>query len=94
MVADGVRGILICHLGLIPFGIATLRAAAPPQWSRPVPLLGALLGPLIMASRLPFSPLLGLGDPVGYLLLWSGPAVFGLVWVLLGYALWSEGKRP
>ena len=67
-------------LGLMLFGIASQRSNALGRWSA-VPLVMGALGP-----AWPF-----VSD-------WAWPSVFvqsllGLGWVILGYALWSDGRE-
>jgi len=82
-------GVLALILGLTGFGIATIRAKVWPGWSRflplPIPLVllvGLLLG--LLAGR-------GTGAREAELILSS---LFGLAWLLLGYALWSDKGTP
>ena len=85
--------IIIAAIGMVLFGIATLRAKVLPRWSRSIPLvLGVLLIPGFFLTFpgfiLDFPPF----DWV-YAFGLSGYFTFiaqGLGWVLLGYALWSQ----
>ena len=78
-------GVLALILGLTAFGIATMRAKVWPSWSRPLPLLVALI--LLLAPVLLFLVGRGTGAREVELTLSS---LFGLAWILLGYALWSD----
>ncbi|CAA9443632.1 MAG: hypothetical protein AVDCRST_MAG14-176 [uncultured Rubrobacteraceae bacterium] len=90
-------GILVFAIGMVLFGVGTLRAAALPRWSRGIPLiLGVLLVPgfvltfpgLVLSFE--FADAIGAFGLAG---LFTHIAQ-GLGWVLLGYTLWSEKGRP
>ena len=77
-------GILLLIIGLIPFGLATLRAQVLPRWSRPLPLITSVV---LLASgiiSLLFNPH---RDPFIEMFL---ATLFGIPWILLGYAVWSQ----
>ena len=80
-------GSFVLGLGLVLFGIATIRAKVLPGWLRAVPLLLGVVSPtqyfFIGLGSLIFGELPGL-------VLWG---LFGLGWVLLGYALWSGTRE-
>ena len=71
-------GFAFLVLGLVLFGIATLRARVLPRWSRPLPLFMAL-------SLTGSMPTLGILPPA---------QLFGYGWVLFGLALWPVDKTP
>jgi hypothetical protein len=62
-------GILLMSLGLVPLGVATLRARVLPRWC------GIGLVALVVFSALGA---------------YGGFVAFGLIWLALGYALWSQ----
>lgn len=81
-------GSFVLGLGLMLFGIATIRAKVLPGWLRAAPLLLGILSPMqyifIGIASLIF------GDGPG-LVLW---VLFGLGWASLGHALWSDAPEP
>ena len=83
-------GVLALILGLTAFGIATIRAKIWPGWSRFLPLLIPVV--LLVALLLAFLVGRGTGAREVELIL---SCLFGLGWILLGYALWSDktGQR-
>ena len=74
-------GVFALILGLTAFGVATIRAKVWPRWSRALPLLIPVV--LLVALLLAF--LVGRVREVELIL----SSLFGLGWILLGYALWS-----
>lgn len=67
-------GMLLLLIGLALFGIGTMRAKVLPIWC----------GGLLMLSPI-------VGDPLGGLFSkWGGTLLFGLIWMALGYGLWSN----
>lgn len=66
-------GFLAVPIGLLLYGIATLRAGVLPRWCGialiAVPLLGVVLGD-------------------------AGEMLFGLLWLALGYMLWTKSRVP
>lgn len=64
-------GFLAVPIGLVLYGIATLRAGVLPRWCGialiAVPLLGVVLGD-------------------------AGEILFGLLWLALGYMLWTKSR--
>lgn len=84
--ALGLLGLVVGLVGLVvgsaSYGVATLRARVLPRWCG-VAFIAFL--PVALASIV-------LGIFLGiFLALLSIPIVFGLVWLTLGYALWSQG---
>jgi len=75
----GFYGMLV---GLALLGVATLRARVLPRWCR-VALI--LTGPVVIFV-LSVMPPYGLTGR-----LYSGGMVLGLIWLALGYVLWSRG---
>ena len=73
-------GLVLLSVGLVLFGIATIRAKVLPRWSRVLPLITGLL------LALGFLVALSIGE-------WGfGVTVLslGLGWMLLGYVVWSD----
>jgi hypothetical protein len=85
--------IIIVAIGMVLFGVATLKAKVLPRWSRGIPLvLGVLLVP---GFFLTFPGFLLDFAAFNWVIAFglSGYFAFiaqGLGWVLLGYALWSQ----
>lgn len=65
-------GFLAVPIGLVLYGIATLRARVLPRWCG----IGLIAVPLLAVV---------LGD--------AGEILFGLLWLALGYVLWSKGEK-
>jgi drug/metabolite transporter (DMT)-like permease len=86
-------GAVVTYGGLILFGLGVVRARVLPRWSGGLLLLMGCLPPVIDRLRQPGSPFLEQSDLIGYLLLESYGAVFGIGWLLLGYTLWTAGNR-
>ncbi len=86
-------GILVFAVGMMLFGIGTLRAGALPPWSRGIPLiLGALLIPGFVLTFPGLVLSFAFADAIGGFGL-AGLFTHiaqGLGWVLLGYVLWSS----
>jgi hypothetical protein len=72
-------GTLLLSVGLILLGVATLRARVLPRWCGAVLLVGVV--PVFSWLGLPFGAFLG----------W---VMLGLIWLALGYILWSERGEP
>jgi hypothetical protein len=64
-------GFLAVPIGLVLYGIATLRARALPRWCG----IGLIVVPLLAVV---------FGD--------AGEILFGLLWLALGYVIWSRGE--
>ncbi len=85
--------IIIVAIGMVLFGVATLRAKVLPRWSRSIPLvLGVLLVP---GFFLTFPGFILDFPPFNWVYAFGLSGYFtciaqGLGWVLLGYALWSQ----
>ena len=88
-------GILVFAIGMVFFGVGTLRAAALPRWSRGIPLiLGFLLIPGFILTFPGLVLSFEFADAIGGFGL-AGLFTHiaqGLGWVLLGYTLWSDGS--
>jgi len=69
-------GVLGTLVGLVLYGAATLQARVLPRWC-------GILFIVLMPGTILFGTLLSGAYPI----IWSG-----LVWVLLGYALWSQSS--
>ena len=67
-------GLLLLLVGLVLFGIGTVRAGVVPKWA----------GALLLLSPIVAAPLGGLFSR------WTGTVLFGLIWVTLGFALWFD----
>ena len=80
-------GCLVLLVGLVLFGIATLRAKVLPRWNG-VPLLMGLSSLLGIASAA-LGPRIGLPSLAGGMMLF---AAIGLGWVVLGYIHWSSPR--
>jgi hypothetical protein len=78
-------GLLIVMVGLVLYGAATLQARVLPRWCG----VGFIVG-------LPVWRGIGwvsaeYGGPLGVTIGWTlGGILFGLLWLALGYVLWSE----
>ncbi|MDP9312259.1 MAG: hypothetical protein M3R24_15465 [Chloroflexota bacterium] len=85
-----VLGLIILFTGLIITGIATIRAKALLGWSAALPLIIGTLG-LLMFFANPDDPRLSV-DMVSLLrsVRMISTMLFGAVWIVLGYTLWSE----
>src|SRR5215210_1118396 len=71
-------GILGALVGLVLYGAATLQARVLPRWC-------GILFILLMPGTILFGSLI----PGDFSIIWDG-----LVWVALGYALWSQSSGP
>ena len=85
--------IIIVAVGMVLFGVATLRAEVLPRWSRSIPLVLGVL--LIPGFFLTFPGFILDFPPFNWVYAFglSGYFTFiaqGLGWVLLGYVLWSQ----
>lgn len=79
-------GLLVHPIGLILFGISTLKTNVLPRWARPIPLgFGAILGLMLTVAMVR----LAAGIDVQEKLLAAVIMTIGLGWMVLGYALWS-----
>jgi hypothetical protein len=67
-------GLLLLLMGLVLFGIGTVRAGVVPKWA----------GALLLLSPIVAAPLGGLFSR------WPGTVLFGLIWVTLGFVLWFD----
>ena len=79
-----VGWLVVVPIGFILLGVATLRAKVLPGWRRPLPLIIGLMIPSGMLLAF------GIGEAgvvISFLL-------FGLGWIVLGYALWSDRSKP
>lgn len=90
-------GILVFAIGMVLFGVGTLRAAVLPHWSRSIPLILGML--LIPGFVLTFPGLVLSFESADAIGAFGLAGLFthiaqGLGWVLLGYILWSEKGRP
>ena len=86
-------GILIFAIGMVLFGIGTLRAAALPRWSRVIPLILGLL--LVPGVVLTFPGLVLSFEFADAIVAFGLAGLFahiaqGLGWVLIGYILWTD----
>ena len=72
----GAVGVLGTLVGLVLYGAATLQARVLPRWC-------GILFIILMPGMILFGSLLSGAYPI----IWSG-----LVWVALGYALWSQSS--
>lgn len=81
-------GQLLLLAGTLVFGIGFARVSNFNRILRFIPLTVALLIPLISYLRQPGSPLLDMGPTIGYVLLESLGALFGICWIVLGIAVW------
>ena len=84
--------VLFVRLGLITFGITAIKATVTPAWSRVVPLLIGVL-PIILVFLL-----LLVRDGLGFrhsetVIERIAFVLLGGLWMLQGYALWSEVKE-
>lgn len=77
-------GLAIVCAGLLIIGTTRWYLKITPRMNWIVPLAMGLLVPGLALARTPGSPLLRLGDTVGYLLLEALGMTFGLGWVALG----------
>jgi hypothetical protein len=81
-----ISTLIVCG-GLVLFSIAAMRANVLPRWSRALPILIGFLTPAqYIATGI---GTLIFGDEPG-LVLWS---LFGVGWMLLGYALWLDSRQ-
>src|SRR5215204_3268042 len=69
-------GVLGTLVGLVLYGAATLQARVLPRWCG-----------ILFIILMPGTILFGVLIPGDYSIIWSG-----LVWVALGYALWSHSR--
>ena len=88
--------IIILAIGMVLFGVATLRAKVLPRWSRSIPLVLGVL--LIPGFFLTFPGFILDFPPFNWVIAFglSGYFTFiaqGLGWVLLGYVLWSQKAK-
>jgi hypothetical protein len=78
-------GLLIVMVGLVLYGVATLQARVLPRWCG----VGFIVGVPVLIGTSVVS--VEYGGPLGGIL-------FGLLWLALGYVLWSESgaaaERP
>ena len=75
-----IVGFLVVPIGFILLGVATLRAKVLPGWRRALPLIIGLM--ITSGMLLAF----GIGE-AGLVISFLS---FGLGWIVLGYALWSD----
>ena len=75
-----VGGLLVMLVGFVLYGAATLQAGVFPRWCGV-----AFIGPLPATLAFTLIPLLGQATAL---------IVFGLVWLALGYALWTRTGAP
>lgn len=87
-------GILVLALGLTLVGLAMLRSAALPRWSRPIPFITA-----VAALAWPFTVFLKGGPGLSPEIQWTAALaqagvtlLFGLGWTALGYMLASPSS--
>ncbi len=85
-------GCVLVYVGLLIIGVTRWYIKTAPRMSWIVPLAMGLLIPCFELARTPSSPLLHLGDLVGYVLLESLGMAFGLGWIALG--LMFTGATP
>lgn len=77
MVGLYFSGILLLLVGLALFGLGTMRARVLPLWC----------GALLLVSPIVGTYLGGLFSQ------WRGTLLFGLIWILLGLALWFDRSK-
>ena len=84
-------GFLLLPIGLLLFGIGTLKARVFSGWRRPVPFGFGLILALLILSGVALMLLSGSRSREGFL----GALLFSISagWALLGYALWSDKDK-
>jgi hypothetical protein len=74
-------GLLIVMVGLVLYGVATLQARVLPRWCG----VGVIVGvPVLMGTSM-------VSEKYGEML---GGILFGFLWLMLGYVLWSRRGAP
>ena len=81
-------GLLLLPIGLLLFGIGTLKASVFSGWRRAVPFGFGLLLALLILSGVALMLLSGSRSQEGFL----GAVLVSIAagWAVLGYALWSD----
>ena len=84
-------GFLLLPIGLLLFGIATLKARVFSGWRRAVPFGFALILALLILSGVALMLLSGSRSQEGFL----GAVLLSIAagWAVLGYALWSDKDK-
>ena len=83
----------LAPIGLVIFGMAAIQAKVLPRWSRVLPMI---MGLTVTLGALSSSVAFGLGNESVSDVVWPVMIFFlsfGLGWILLGYALWSDRRN-
>lgn len=83
-------GGLLALIGFVMVGMATMRTGALAQW----PALPIAIGVAMFLVVVAYATLFFLPAGVANWLIIITTALAGIVWALLGYALWSWASRP
>ena len=81
-------GLILFAVGYALFGVATVRAAVPARWGGVLLAIGAVLYAVGGFAL----PLFGTHSIVVTIIESSGAIPFGLSFILMGYALWTDRK--
>jgi len=73
-------------VGYILFGVATMRAGILPRWSGLLLIIGVAF--FMISESAPFV------RNLSHVIVTAGDVMFGLGLVWMGYALWSEKRKP
>lgn len=89
----GPPPIIIVAVGMVLFGVATVKAKVLPRWSRSIPLVLGIL--LVPGFFLTFPGFILNIPPFDWVYAFGLSGYFtciaqGLGWMLLGYVLWSQ----